>query len=58
MKGQCWGPRPNNARNEAIQQSIKEANTHNVHLKSIIESQQTTNGARRLTCQEASTNME
>ena len=60
VKGQGWGPRPKNARNEAIQQSTKEANAQISHLQSIVESQQATIEAilKRLTCQEASSNME
>ena len=42
VKGQRWGPRPKNARNEAIQQSTKKANAQIAHLQSIVELQQAT----------------
>uniref|UniRef100_A0A9I9EJ75 CACTA en-spm transposon protein n=1 Tax=Cucumis melo TaxID=3656 RepID=A0A9I9EJ75_CUCME len=60
VKGQSWSPRLKNARNEAIQQSIKEINTQIAHLQSIVKSQQATIEAIliRLTCQEAISNIE
>ncbi|TYJ99784.1 uncharacterized protein E5676_scaffold896G00240 [Cucumis melo var. makuwa] len=60
VKGQGWGPRPKNARNEIIQHNTKEANAQIAHLQSIVESQQATIEAilRRLSCQEATSNME
>ena len=42
VKRQGWGPRPKNARNEAIQQSTKKANAQIAHLQSIVELQQAT----------------
>ncbi|KAA0067296.1 formin-like protein 4 isoform X2 [Cucumis melo var. makuwa] len=60
VKGQGWGPRPKNARNETIQHNTKEANAQIAHLQSIVNSQQATIEAilRRLSCQEATSNME
>uniref|UniRef100_A0A9I9E4Z5 CACTA en-spm transposon protein n=1 Tax=Cucumis melo TaxID=3656 RepID=A0A9I9E4Z5_CUCME len=60
VKGQGWGPRPKNARNETIQHNTKEANAQIAHLQSIVESQQATIEAilRRLSCPEATSNME
>ncbi|KAA0050188.1 Transposon, En/Spm-like protein [Cucumis melo var. makuwa] len=60
VKGQGWGPRLKNARNETIQHNTKETNAHIAHMQSIVESQQATIEAilRRLSCQEATSNME
>ncbi|TYK11309.1 uncharacterized protein E5676_scaffold1827G00180 [Cucumis melo var. makuwa] len=60
VKGQGWGPRPTNARNETIQSNTKEANAQIAQLQCIVESRQATIEAilRRLSCQEATSNME
>uniref|UniRef100_A0A9I9ECD2 CACTA en-spm transposon protein n=1 Tax=Cucumis melo TaxID=3656 RepID=A0A9I9ECD2_CUCME len=59
VKGQGWGPRPKNARDETIQHNTKEANAQIAHLQNIVESQQATIEAilRRLSCQEATSNI-
>ncbi|KAE8651844.1 hypothetical protein Csa_006364, partial [Cucumis sativus] len=38
VKGQDWGPRPKNTRNETIQQSTKETNAKIAHLQRMVES--------------------